>query len=220
MQIPLLIKSYDQTMDYMPIWQAMQAYTKTRDPQTPDQIWILEHKPVYTLGLAACRSHLIQTKDIPVIQADRGGQVTYHGPGQWMFYTLLDTKRLGLNTAQMVHALEQAVIQTLGKLGILATGNPQARGVYVNHEKIAALGLKFTTKGCYHGLALNVDMNIDPFLGINPCGYAKQSVTSIQKQQITFDQSLLKKDLIACFLEQLGAKFNIQHEDINDASQS
>lgn len=158
----------------------MQQFTVNREANTPDEIWLLEHEPVYTQGLAGKAEHLLQQTHIPVIQTDRGGQITYHGPGQLMIYTLLDLNRLGLNTRDFVIALENLVIDTLATFSISATGAREAPGVYVNGAKIASIGLR-VKKGCaYHGIALNVAMDLSPFSQINPCGFQGLAMTQIQ----------------------------------------
>lgn len=156
---------------YEPVWRAMQAFTDARDSHTPDEIWIVEHDPIYTLGLNGKREHVLNPGDIPVLQCDRGGQVTYHGPGQLVVYFLLDLRRRNLGVKHLVQLLEQAVIDTLAQYDIHAERKANAPGVYVDGDKIAALGLRIR-KGCsYHGLSLNVDMELEPFNRINPCGY-------------------------------------------------
>jgi len=158
--------------DYTQIWQAMQQFTDQRNSETPDEIWLLEHKPVFTQGQAGKAEHLLFPGEIPVVQVDRGGQVTYHGPGQLVAYVLLDIKRRNLGVRQLVTMLEQILIELLGKYQISATARSDAPGVYVDGAKIASLGLRIR-KGCsFHGLALNVDMDLAPFSQINPCGYA------------------------------------------------
>lgn len=158
--------------DYTRIWQAMQQFTDQRDNNTVDEIWLLEHTPVFTQGQAGKAEHLLFPGDIPVVQVDRGGQVTYHGPGQLVAYVLLDIKRRNLGVRQLVTMLEQILIQLLTGHGIEANARPDAPGVYVKGAKIASLGLR-VRKGCtFHGLALNVNMDMEPFSRINPCGYA------------------------------------------------
>lgn len=166
--------------DYRDTWDRMQAYTGTRDNDSPDQIWLLQHPPVYTLGLAGRTEHLLDPGDIPVINSDRGGQVTYHGPGQLIAYVLLDLRRRGLGIRALVRLLEQVLIELLAVLDIAAERRPGAPGVYVGEAKIAALGLR-VRRGCsYHGLALNVAMDLEPFARINPCGYPGLVVTQIR----------------------------------------
>ncbi|MFN3709946.1 MAG: lipoyl(octanoyl) transferase LipB [Alishewanella aestuarii] len=158
--------------DYSRIWQAMQQFTDLRDSNTPDEIWLLEHPPVFTQGQAGKAEHLLFPGDIPVVQVDRGGQVTYHGPGQLVAYVLLDIKRRNLGVRQLVSMLENILIELLRRYNINAEARPDAPGVYVAGTKIASLGLR-VRKGCtFHGLALNVQMDMEPFSRINPCGYA------------------------------------------------
>lgn len=173
------VKSLAQ-VDYEPTWQAMRNFTDTRNSTTPDELWLLQHPPVYTQGQAGKPEHLLLTKDIPVIQSDRGGQVTYHGPGQLVGYPLFDLSRLGLGPRAFVEAVEDALVIALQQLGINnAIANRDAHGVYIDGRKIASIGLRLR-KGCsYHGFALNVDMDLSPFSGINPCGYAGLSMCQV-----------------------------------------
>jgi lipoyl(octanoyl) transferase len=157
---------------YEPSLQAMQEFTDRRDAETVDEIWLLQHEPVFTQGQAGKDEHLLQQTHIPIIKTDRGGQVTYHGPGQLIAYILIDLKRLGIGVRQLVSLMEEAIIDTLAQWQVTAYGKPDAPGVYVDNAKIASLGLR-VRKGCsFHGLALNVAMDLEPFLTINPCGYA------------------------------------------------
>jgi len=157
---------------YEPTWRAMQAFTETRTADTPDEIWLLEHDPVYTLGMNANPSHVLFARDIPVVQIDRGGQVTYHGPGQLVVYPLIDVRRAGLGVRDLVTALEGATVDYAASVGITAEPRADAPGVYVKGAKLASVGLRIRRNGSYHGLALNVDMDLEPFSRINPCGYA------------------------------------------------
>lgn len=161
---------------YLPIWEAMRSLTDTRDEHTPDQFWLVEHDPVFTQGQAGKPEHLLMPGDIPVVQTDRGGQVTYHGPGQVVLYPLLDVRRGKIGVRELVTALERAVIEVLGSYGLNAYAKPDAPGVYVAGEageaKIASLGLRIRRGASFHGVALNVDGDLSPFLRINPCGYA------------------------------------------------
>jgi len=170
--------------DYEPTWRAMQAFTAARDAATPDEIWLTEHPPVYTLGLAGRREHLLRDNGIAVVKADRGGQVTYHGPGQLVVYTLFDLRRSRLGIRDMVRSLEAAVINWLGSLAIAAYGKPAAPGVYVRRDdvesKIAALGLKVRHGCTYHGVAINVAMDLAPYSDIDPCGYPGLAVTDLR----------------------------------------
>lgn len=159
-------------VDYVDIWQRMQQFTDSRDDSTPDELWLLEHEPVFTQGQAGKAEHLLFPGEIPVVQVDRGGQVTYHGPGQLVVYVLLNIKRRNLGVRQLVNLIEQAIVDTLAIHQINAYAKADAPGVYVDEKKIASLGLRIR-KGCsFHGLALNVDMDLTPFQRINPCGYA------------------------------------------------
>ncbi|HSU43943.1 MAG TPA: lipoyl(octanoyl) transferase LipB [Casimicrobiaceae bacterium] len=168
---------------YEATWRAMQAFTDARSAATADEIWLTEHEPVYTLGLAGRREHLLRSNAIPVIKADRGGQVTYHGPGQVVAYTLFDLRRARLGVREMVRRIEGAVITWLATFGIAAFGKISAPGVYVERDggeaKIAALGLRVRNGCTYHGVAVNVDMNLTPFADIDPCGYPGLAVTQL-----------------------------------------
>ncbi|GIZ12388.1 lipoyl(octanoyl) transferase LipB [Pseudomonas sp. NCCP-436] len=159
-------------VDYQPTLEAMRRLTRERDEQTPDEIWLLQHPQVFTQGQAGKAEHLLAPGDIPVVQVERGGQVTYHGPGQLVAYLMLDLRRLDLGVRELVTAMEQSLVDLLAGYGIVAAPKADAPGVYVNGDKIASLGLR-VSRGCsFHGLALNVDMDMTPFLRINPCGYA------------------------------------------------
>lgn len=182
-------------VDYLPTWQAMQDFTATRGPDTPDELWLLEHPPVYTLGLAGKPEHLLQATDIPLVKIDRGGQITYHGPGQIVAYLLLDLKRRGLGVKELVRRMEQATIDLLAEYGVKAERRDKAPGVYVNDAKIAALGLRIKNGCCYHGLSLNVDMDLSPFDAINPCGYAGLAVTDTCRQGIADGVEILSEKL-------------------------
>lgn len=164
-------------VEYLPTWRAMQEFTARRTPDTADEIWLLEHPPVYTQGQAGKPEHLIAATAIPVVPIDRGGQITYHGPGQIVAYVLVDLRRRGYGIRELVTRMEQAVIDVLAGVAVSATRQAGAPGVYVAGAKIAALGLR-VKQGCtYHGLALNVDMDLQPFSAINPCGYAGMQLT-------------------------------------------
>jgi len=164
---------------YAPVWHAMQRFTDARDATTPDELWVLEHDPVFTLGQAGKPEHVLMPGEIPVIHVDRGGQVTYHGPGQIVVYPLLDLKRLGLGVRDYVHRIEQAIIDTLLEWNIIAVRREGAPGVYVGAAKIAALGIRVRKGRTFHGLAFNVAMDLEPFTRINPCGYAGLRVVSV-----------------------------------------
>lgn len=168
-------------VDYLPTLQAMRHFTDSRSVDSPDELWLLQHWPVFTQGQAGRQEHVLAPGEIPVIQADRGGQVTYHAPGQWVLYLLLDLRRSHLGVRDLVDVIEQSIVQLLGGYGIDAAAKSGAPGVYVAGAKIASLGLR-VRRGCsYHGLALNVDMDLEPFERINPCGYAGLEVTSMAK---------------------------------------
>nr|WP_276537799.1 lipoyl(octanoyl) transferase LipB [Pseudoalteromonas agarivorans] len=173
---------------YMPIWQKMQAYTDTRDDSSPDEIWLVEHESVFTQGQAGKDEHLLAPGDIEVIKVDRGGQVTYHGPGQQMMYVLFNLRRLKIGVRELVTWLEECIIDTLNEYDIKAYAKADAPGVYVNDSKIASLGLR-VRRGCsFHGLALNVNMDLSPFLRINPCGYAGMNM--VQTKELNGPQNL------------------------------
>jgi lipoyl(octanoyl) transferase len=166
--------------DYQDTWEQMQRFTNERSADTTDELWLLEHPPVFTLGQAGKHEHLLNPGDIPIVQADRGGQVTYHGPGQLIGYLLLDLRRAGLGIRQLVTLLEQSIITLLEDYSIPSEARRDAPGVYVHGRKIAALGLR-VRRGCsFHGLALNVDMDMEPFSRINPCGYEGLQVAQIR----------------------------------------
>lgn len=167
-------------MQYTPVWQAMQSYNSRRGAQTPDEIWLVEHPPVYTLGLNCKSATITGDNTIPVVHTDRGGQITYHGPGQIVAYVLMDLKRKGIGVKQLVHAMEQSVIDLLKENRLEAVRRQDAPGVYVNGAKIAALGLRVRRGGSYHGIALNVDMDLEPFTRIDPCGYAGLATTQLK----------------------------------------
>jgi lipoyl(octanoyl) transferase len=164
-------------VEFQPTCAAMRQFTTSRRHDTPDELWVLQHPPLYTAGLATRPQHLPRDSNIPLARTDRGGQITYHGPGQVVIYTLLDLARRNLKIRQLVSLLEQAVIDTLAQYDVSAQAKSAAPGVYVNGAKIAALGLRVRKGGCYHGVALNVDMDLTPFLAIDPCGYPGLAVT-------------------------------------------
>ena len=177
MQQSQLIVRHLGIRPYLETWHAMQVFTDTRDAMTPDEIWLLQHDPVFTQGQAGKAEHLLHQTDIPVVQSDRGGQITYHGPGQLIAYLLIDVRRKGIGIRQLVTAMEQAVIGLLARSDIQACARADAPGVYVDGAKIASLGLRIR-RGCsFHGLALNVDLDLTPFSHINPCGYAGLAMT-------------------------------------------
>ncbi len=170
--------------DYQSCLQRMQTFTLSRDAQTADEIWIVEHPSVFTQGLNGKPEHLLQTSAIPVIQTDRGGQVTYHAPGQLVVYTLIDMQRLQLGVRDLVTALEQAMLTTLAQYGVLAEVKPKAPGVYVGEQKIGSVGLRIKKHCSYHGLSLNNCMDLTPFTYINPCGYQGLQMTQLTEQGV------------------------------------
>jgi lipoyl(octanoyl) transferase len=172
---------------YEPTWRAMQKFTDERTGATPDEIWFAEHPPVFTLGLNAGREHVLRPGDIPVVQIDRGGQVTYHGPGQLMVYPLIDLRRRSLGVRELVVALENAVIAYVAGLGVTAHGSRKAPGVYVDGRKLASVGLRIRRGASYHGLALNVSLDLQPFERINVCGHPGLSVTRLADLAARFD---------------------------------
>lgn len=166
-------------LDYQTSYQAMSSFTTARSSLATDEIWCLQHPPVYTLGLAGRQEHILDAGQIPVVKTDRGGQVTYHGPGQLIIYLLLDLRRRKIGIKDYVHILEQSLIDYLDQAGLSAERRPGAPGVYIDGRKIAALGIRVRRGCCYHGLALNVNMDISPFKGINPCGYPELEVVQL-----------------------------------------
>jgi lipoyl(octanoyl) transferase len=183
-------------VEYLPTWQAMQDFTATRGPDTPDELWLLEHPPVYTLGLAGKPEHLLRATAIPVVKIDRGGQITYHGPGQIVVYLLLDLKRRNIGVKALVRRMEQAVIDLLAEYGTRAERRDKAPGVYIGNAKIAALGLRIKNGCCYHGLCLNVDMDLSPYAAINPCGYEGLAVTQCRDVGVTDNLAVVGDKLI------------------------
>jgi lipoyl(octanoyl) transferase len=188
-------------VDFAPTWRAMQAFTDARDEDTPDELWFLEHDPVFTQGLNGKPEHLLAPGDIPVVGIDRGGQVTYHGPGQLVMYALVDLRRRQIGVRELVVALENAVVALAAAHGIAASGRREAPGVYVGERKLASIGLR-VRRGCsYHGLALNVDMDLEPFGRINPCGMAGLAMT-----QLTAEGARTQVDAAALALAPLAVR--------------
>jgi len=190
--------------DYEPVWRQMQHFNRTRDDQTRDEIWFLQHRPVFTLGMSASADHVLMPGDIPVIDIDRGGQVTYHGPGQLVVYPLLNLKRLQLGVRALVTALEQSIVDTLAKYDIVAVPRADAPGVYVSGAKIASIGLRVRRDCSYHGLAFNIDMDLDPFKRINPCGFEGLEITQIAALGGPAKITVVRDDLARQLLEKLG----------------
>lgn len=210
--VPLL--KYLGQVAYEPTWRAMQRFTDERDESTRDEVWFLEHPPVFTLGLNGKPEHVLAAGDIPVVQIDRGGQVTYHGPGQLVVYPLLDLRRVKLGVRELVMALERAVINTVASFGISAAGRRDAPGVYVEDSKLASIGLRIR-RGCtYHGLAFNIAMDLEPFLRINPCGYQGLQVVDMQRLGIQQSVPQMAKLLAPELLQALGVSPQVEWSEI------
>jgi len=190
--------------DYVPLWHEMQAFTDNRDADTADQIWFVEHPPVFTMGLNASQDHLLAPGDIPVVQIDRGGQVTFHGPGQLMVYPLLDLRRANIGVRKLVTALEQSVVDLVAEFDVEAVARADAPGVYVNAEKLASVGLRIRRGSSFHGMALNVDIDLEPFSRINPCGYAELQMTDLHRLAIELSLETAAERLLPHFLNHVG----------------
>jgi len=200
-----LIKRDLGLAEYGPVLDSMRQLTDSRDADTPDELWLLQHPRVFTQGQAGKAEHVLAPGDIPVIQVDRGGQVTYHGPGQWVIYLMVDLKRRGLGVRALVTLIEESIVRLLAEYGIEAAPKPEAPGVYVNGDKIASLGLRVRGGCSYHGLALNVDMDLEPFQRINPCGYEGLQVTSMAQllPEADLDMDAIGKRLLDILAEAL-----------------
>jgi len=191
-------------VDYEPTWRKMQTFTDDRTADTADEIWILQHPPIFTLGMNGDRAHLLAPGDIPIIDIDRGGQVTYHGPGQLVVYPLLDLGRLSMGVRTLVTGLEQAVISTVAHWGLEAYPRKDAPGVYVDNRKLASLGLRIRRDCSYHGLALNVDMDLEPFHRINVCGYHGMEVTQLRELGVPDSIEVIARRLESEIIASLG----------------
>ncbi len=190
--------------EYSQVWQNMRTFTDQRGHKTEDEIWLVEHPAVFTQGQAGKAEHILASSDIPIIQSDRGGQITYHGPGQIIAYLLLDIRRREIKVRPLVTLLEQTIIELLEKYDIKATSRQDAPGVYVDHKKIAALGLRIRRNGCYHGMSLNVNMDLTPFQQINPCGYQGLQVTQLSELvDHTVDLKKVEQQLLSLLLKNL-----------------
>ena len=200
---PLIIRNLG-LVPYSTVWEHMREFTDQRDQHTADEIWLVQHPPVFTLGQAGKPEHLLHPGDIPVVQSDRGGQVTYHGPGQLIGYLLLDLRRAKLGVRQLVTLIEQSIIALLDQYGIEAAARPEAPGVYVGQAKVAALGLRVRHGCSFHGLSLNVDMDLEPFSRINPCGYPGMAVTQLSALGAPRDISRVAADLVQQINLRLG----------------
>lgn len=198
---------YHGCVAYETMWQQMVDFTAGREADTPDELWVCEHPPVYTLGQAGAKEHLLVDNGIPLVKTDRGGQITYHGPGQLVVYLMLDILRRRLKVHELVFRIEQAMIDLLSEQGIAAIRQKNAPGVYVSHHstvaKIGSLGIRVRKKGCYHGLSLNVDMDLQPFSAINPCGYAGLMVTQTKDLGIALGLDDMAKKLVTRLTFQL-----------------
>ncbi len=210
MSLDPVIVRYLGEKDYLSIFNKMQAFNQHRESSTLDEIWILQHPAVFTLGLNGKREHVLDAGDIPLIETDRGGQVTYHGLGQLIVYILFDVRRNKRGVRELVSGLEQSVIDLLALDNIKAEAKKTAPGVYVNGEKIAALGLRVKQGGCYHGLSLNVDMDLSAFDRINPCGYADLKVTSMKKLGLHYDTEQVAKRLLPVLCQQFEIEKTIE----------
>ncbi|MAX52655.1 MAG: octanoyltransferase [Methylophaga sp.] len=195
-------------VDYQSTVNAMQSFTLERDAETEDELWLLEHHPVFTQGANGDPSHILMDSTIPIVTTDRGGQVTYHGPGQLVVYTLVDIRRAKMGVRQMVTHLEQTVTSILAHYDIDAYARPDAPGVYVDEQKIASLGLRVKRGACYHGLSLNIDMDLVPFSYINPCGYAGMEVIDMTSLGIDISMSEAKQQFVSAFQQQTQLGIN------------
>jgi lipoyl(octanoyl) transferase len=189
---------------YEPVWRAMQSFTDERNEDTADEIWFCEHEPVFTLGLNARKEHLLAPGDIPVVQIDRGGQVTYHGPGQLMIYPLIDLRRAKLGVRDLVTALELCIVDLAAEYGIAAAPRKDAPGVYVDGTKLASVGLRIRRGSSFHGMALNVDVDLEPFSRINPCGYANLQMTDLKRLGGESDLAVVTEKVTTHLLLHLG----------------
>ena len=189
--------------DYVPLWREMQKFTDERDASTPDEIWFCEHPPVFTLGLNASKEHVLAPGDIPVVQIDRGGQVTFHGPGQLMVYPLIDIRRANIGVRKLVTALEQSVVDLAAEYEVEAAARADAPGVYVGGDKLASVGLRIRRGSSFHGMALNVDVDLEPFTRINPCGYAELEMTDLHRLGIALQLEDTAEKLLPHFLRHL-----------------
>lgn len=203
MQHQLIVKHYGTTQ-YENTWRAMQNFTEQRTPETIDEFWLVEHWPVFTQGQAGKAEHVLNPGNIPIVQSDRGGQVTYHGPGQIVLYILIDIQRKTLAIRTLIRTLEQTIVDLLAQYGIPAATRCQAPGVYVNDAKIASLGLRIRRGYSYHGLSLNVTMDLEPFSRINPCGYRDLAVTQLSAFQPAVSLAMVTGDLVEHLARSLG----------------
>ncbi|MFC3193039.1 lipoyl(octanoyl) transferase LipB [Marinicella sediminis] len=207
---PLIVRHLGRR-EYEPVWREMQAFTDQRDADTTDELWLVEHPPVFTQGLAGKAEHVLAAGDIPVIQVDRGGQVTYHGPGQIVAYPLINLRRHGIGVKSLVHGIEQAIIDTVGLYGVTANRLDNAPGVYVKGDKIASLGLRIRKACSFHGLAFNINMDLEPFQRINPCGFSGLKVIQLSQLADQVDIGIVEQQLVTAFCHELN--FSAQTEN-------
>ncbi len=196
--------SFRGLQEYIPLWHEMQDFTDTRNKDTGDEIWFVEHPPIFTMGLNASKEHLLAPGDIPVVQIDRGGQVTFHGPGQLMIYPLIDIRRSNIGVRQLVSALENSVVDLVAEFGVQATVRADAPGVYVAADKLASVGLRIRRGASFHGMALNVDATLEPFSRINPCGYKELQMTDLRRLGIDLHLESAAERFLPHFLRHLG----------------
>lgn len=194
--------------EYKPVVQAMRDFTMSRQTDTEDELWLLEHQPVFTQGANGDPAHILNSHDIAVVETDRGGQVTYHGPGQLVAYTLMDLRRLQIGVREMVSRLENTVIHMLGEQGLQAYARQDAPGVYIDERKIASLGLRVKRGACYHGVSFNIDMDLTPFSFINPCGQPGMEVTDLKTLGINLTMAQAKQQFVAAFQAQMQTGIN------------
>ena len=199
----LFIRRLGRT-EFESTWRAMQDFTTARNAEMPDEIWLTEHSPVYTLGLNRKDVRMPTREDIPIVNTDRGGKITYHGPGQTIIYLLIDLKRKGMNVRQLVSAMENSVVTLLAEMNVPALARADAPGVYVHDKKIASVGLRLKKECCYHGIALNVDMDLSPFNAIDPCGYRGLEVTQLRDLNIHLSQAETAEKLLKYLTKELG----------------
>jgi len=212
---PFLIRQLGLT-DFETTWHAMQKFTAERTENTPDELWLTEHSAVYTLGLNRKNVRLPIRDDIPLVHTDRGGKITYHGPGQLIIYVLFDLKRDNLNIRKLVSLLENAVIELLDTFGEKAVAKADAPGVYVEEAKIASLGLRIKNNYCYHGLSLNINMDLSPFDAIDPCGYVGLKVTQTKDLGINANLETISELLLNILMKHLGLQKNLANGNTND----
>ena len=201
-QLPL-IRNLGRT-DYEPVWQDMKSFTNDRNADTRDELWLTQHNPVYTQGLNGKNEHILNAGNIPIVKVDRGGQITYHGPGQLVIYCLLDLKRLEIGIHELVTYIEESIIALLNEYELKAYARKDAPGVYIDEAKIAALGLRIRKGCCYHGLSLNLDMDLTPFAGINPCGYKDLKVTQLIDFVPTITNEQIEQRLCSQLIDTIG----------------